>query len=65
MGVGQIAERFCVLDVAVHVRDQSDRNQLRLAVDHFLHIGQIDMPVAMLDDAHVHPRLAAADVIVN
>src|SRR5437660_419485 len=32
MSVSQIADRFGVLHVAVHIRDQRDRNQLRLTV---------------------------------
>ena len=56
-GVGQGADGLAVVHEAVDVRDQRQRHQPGVAVDGLVHVGQVDRPVAVLDDAQLDALL--------
>ena len=55
--MGQGADRLAVVHEAVDVGDQRQRHHPGVAVDGLVHVGRVDGPVAVLDDAQLDALL--------
>ena len=71
VGVGQIAERRDVGQIAVDIGDEGGRDQAGIAIDDSCHIIDIDLPVAIFNDAHLqtvalpHPVIVERGIVVQ